>query len=243
MSDLWCRMSFFRLTPCCSKHPRTPFYAVGIWEEPFEQRAHPVDLTSSQLKCEIRFFCKSCPETWPWPLAILKACGPMKCTDPLNRYLLASIYGSGCNRAIIPCHARGWRMGFLHLLLCRPPANCGGSEPEEVVWACRSAPMDCQGPGVREVVRAQHCPWNYINCFVRGGWVAVLHTCERHLPLHDAGYGSCYSHSKRWECNVQHTANHQRDAHSILQATSDDDEKHTILYTTSLCHHIWYHVA
>jgi hypothetical protein len=35
---------------------------VSIWVEPFEQHRHPVGPSSSELGCEIRFFCKSDPE-------------------------------------------------------------------------------------------------------------------------------------------------------------------------------------
>jgi hypothetical protein len=60
----------------------TPSHAVGIWAERFEQRADPVDLALGEQRWEIWFFCKFCPEKWPWQLAILKASGSMKCAAP-----------------------------------------------------------------------------------------------------------------------------------------------------------------
>ena len=81
---------------------------------------------------------------WPWQLAVLKARGPMKCADPLNGYLIASLYGSGCNRSFCFGHAGGWRRGFQHLPRFRPHANgggvtsqrhCGGAE--QLQWTVR----------------------------------------------------------------------------------------------------------
>ncbi len=62
MSDLRCRISFFRATPCGSNHPGTPSHALDIWTDRFEQGAHSVGVASGEQRWEILFFCKSCPE-------------------------------------------------------------------------------------------------------------------------------------------------------------------------------------
>ncbi len=58
------------------------------------------------------------------------------------------------------------------------------------------------------------------------GWlVAVLHTCEQHVQLHNALCKACNFRDKKWECNEKCIVHHQRHAQAILTASSDDDRK------------------
>ncbi len=52
-------MSYFRAMTRSFKLQRTPAQVVGIWSEPFEQRAHLLGLESSEGGCEPRFFVTS----------------------------------------------------------------------------------------------------------------------------------------------------------------------------------------
>ena len=99
------------------------------------------------------FFAVPILKKWAWPLAMLKASGPMKCAGPLNGYLIASLYGSGCNGSFLFSHARGWKRGFQQPLTLR---RRRWRDLAEALWRCRSAPMDSQG--VRKMICAQHCP-------------------------------------------------------------------------------------
>ncbi len=132
-SDLRCPVSFSRATPRCCKHPRTPSHAVGIWAEPFAECTHPVGLASGEKMWKIRVFGKSGPEKGPWTLAILKACGLMKCAYPLNGYLRASLNESVCNRTFFPVLEILWR-GVAALQRCQLHENCGGHDLEEALW-------------------------------------------------------------------------------------------------------------
>ncbi len=65
---------------------------------------------------------------WPWQLAILKATsrGPMKCAGPLNGYLIASLYGSGCKRSFFSAMQGAGGGGF---------STCSASDPMQTVVA------------------------------------------------------------------------------------------------------------
>ncbi len=75
---------------------------------------------------------------------MLKARGPKKFAGTLNGYLIASLYGSGCNRSFVLAMQGAGGGGFQHLPRFRPHANgggvtlqrhCGGAE--QLQWTVR----------------------------------------------------------------------------------------------------------
>jgi hypothetical protein len=93
MSDLRYRMFFFRATPCCHgpNHQGTNSHAVGIWADPFDQCSHPGGLAWAIKGGNNGFSAVQILKKWPWPLAMLKASGPMNFAGPLKGYLIASL--------------------------------------------------------------------------------------------------------------------------------------------------------
>ncbi len=62
--------------------------------------------------------------------------------------------------------------------------------------------------------------------------MAVLYTCDWHVQQHNALCKAYNFRAKKRECNEKCIVHHQGHAQAILMASSDDDRKHTIAYTT-----------
>jgi hypothetical protein len=197
MLDLRYRMSFFRATPCCPNHPGTPLPCCGHMGRTFWRVCASLRPRIGREKVGNTVFLQF--QSWTIGHGRSPCWRPMDpwsthCGRPPQWVCASLILWFWVQRVLFFGPFKGLEEGISAFAALSTLRKQRWRDLEEALWGCRLAPMDSLD--VREVVCAQHCPWNDINWWSLGGWVAYKRNVQRHNALNK----SCIFCAKQWEC-------------------------------------------